>query len=110
MLRGLRLGCSTFCFAVALQTVSVTCSASIVDWSSYEDYDRQLSTYAIFGLALSGHPRAGDALKSLPRSPAPEQAWFRQGLDDVLTTWLEVYELVADKGIAGMYEYERTRQ
>jgi HEAT repeat protein len=77
---------------------------------TYDQYDRQLSIYAIFGLAFSGHPRAGNALRSLQQSPTPEQALLRRELDDVLDTWLEVHDLVAERGVAergvaGMYEY-----
>ena len=32
---------------------------------SYAEYDLLLSTYAVFGLAVSGHPRAGEALRTL---------------------------------------------
>lgn len=73
--------------------------------SDYDQYDRQLSIYAIFGLALSGHPRASDALRSLEEFPTSEQARLRDGLDDTLDTWLEVLDLVSERGIAGMYEY-----
>ena len=69
-------------------------------------YDRLLSEIAVIGLALSGHPRAGQALRSLQQSPAPDQARLRDGLDDVLDTWLgEVFLLVEERGVAGMYEY-----
>jgi hypothetical protein len=73
--------------------------------NTYEDYDRQLSIYAIFGLAVSGHPRAGEALRSLQQSPTTEQAQFRTGLDDTLDTWLEIYDVAAERGVAGMYEH-----
>jgi HEAT repeat protein len=74
---------------------------------AYDRYDRHLSIHAIFGLALSGHPRAGEALRSLHQSPTPEQALLRRELDGVLDTWLEVHDLVAERGVAGMYEYLR---
>lgn len=76
---------------------------------SADEYDRLLSEYAILGLALSGNPRAGEALRSLQSSPTPDQAEFRKDLDDVLTQWLEVFELVKDRGVTGMYEYYEQR-
>ena len=79
-------------------------------FDSFDRYDRRLSIHAIFGLALSGHPRAGDALRSLQQSPTPEQARLRNGLDDVLDSWLEVHDLVAERGLGGMYEYYAERQ
>jgi HEAT repeat protein len=84
----------------------------IAPWaSSYEEYDLQLSKYALFGLALSGHPRAGEALRSLQQSPTAEQMQFRKGLDSTLTQWLEVHAQVAAQGVAGMYEhYENERR
>lgn len=71
---------------------------------SHEEYDRQLSNYALFGLALSGHPRARDALQSLLRAQTAGRAEFREGLDATLVQWLEV-ALVAERGLGGMYEY-----
>lgn len=72
---------------------------------SQEEYFRMLSEYSLYGLAMSGHPAAGDALRALQRSPTPQQAEFRRNLDDTLTQWLEVHSLVAERGIEGMYEY-----
>jgi hypothetical protein len=81
----------------------------VIDYlDTYDRYDRQMSIYAIFGLALSGHPRAGEALRSLQQSPTQEQA--RADLDDTLDTWLEIYDLVAERGVAGMYEALAERQ
>jgi HEAT repeat protein len=77
--------------------------------TSYDEYDLQLSKYALFGLAMSGSPKAGDALRRLDRSPTPAQLRFRNGIDDVLKTWLEVHALVAEKGIEGMYEHYETQ-
>jgi hypothetical protein len=59
-------------------------------WTSYEEYDRQLSTYALFGLALSGHLRGrgfGDRA-AVPNSGAGTR---RHGGDaDVLVRSLRV--------------------
>lgn len=83
----------------------------VIDYlDTYALYDRQLSIYAIFGLALSGHPRAGEALRSLQQSPTPEQQQLREGLDSTLDTWLEVYDVVAERGVAGMYEHYTERR
>ncbi len=76
---------------------------------SYEKYDLMLSTYALFGLALSGHPRAGEALRTLLRSPTPEQVQFRDSEENTLTQWLEIHGLVAERGVDGMNEYYRAR-
>ena len=73
--------------------------------NSYEKYDLLLSTYALFGLALSGHPQAGEALRALLHSPTPEQLQFRDSEETTLTQWLEVHGLVAERGVAGMDEY-----
>ena len=78
---------------------------------SYEEYDLILSKYALFGLALSGHPRAGEALRTLLRSPTPEQLQFRQteAKETTMKQWLEVHGLVAERGVDGMNEYYRAR-
>jgi len=77
---------------------------------SREEYYYSLSRYAIYGLALSGQPRVGEALKKLQTSPTPEQAGFRRSVDDVLPLWLGVYDLVRERGVAGMYEYYEARR
>ena len=83
----------------------------IATWTaSYEDYDRELSTYALMGLALSGHPRAREALTSLQQSPTLDQAQSRNGLDSTLRQWLEVHELVAERGVAGMYDHYEAQE
>jgi hypothetical protein len=79
---------------------------------SFDAYEALLSEYAIYGLAYSGSARAGEALRSLQRSPTPEQARFRKGLDKTLELWLEVYDLVAERGMTGnqaRQEVERRR-
>jgi HEAT repeat protein len=80
----------------------------IASWtSSYEEYDQRLSTYALFGLARSGHPAAGQALRSLQQAPTPGQARFRNGLDDTLNLWLGFHEQVAARGLAGAFEHDK---
>ncbi len=71
-------------------------------WSTQDAYDQQLSTYAIFGLALSGHPVAGIALDNLKGQSEGRQD---SRLISVLDTWLEVHALVDEKGLNGMYEH-----
>jgi hypothetical protein len=79
--------------------------------SSYDEYDLRLSTYALMGLARSGHPKAGEALRALQQSPTPAQARFRNGLDDTLTDWLGVHEEVAARGLVAAFEhFESERQ
>ena len=83
----------------------------VAPWlSSYEEYDLRLSEYALFGLALSGHPRAGEALRSLQQFPTAGQAGLRAGRDAMLTQWLEVHYLVTERGLAGMYQYYETQR
>jgi hypothetical protein len=77
---------------------------------SQSEYDRQLSDYALMALALSGDPRAGDALRSLQTSPTPGQALVGKDLDDMLATWLEVHRVVAERGLQGMYDYYEARR
>ncbi len=77
---------------------------------SQSEYDRVLSEYALMALALSGDPRAGDALKSMQTSPTPEQALVGKDLDDMLATWLEVHRLVAERGLQGMSDYYEARR
>lgn len=78
--------------------------------ASYAEYDLLLSKYAVFGLALSGHPRAGEALRTVLQSPTREQLQFRDLEEGTLTQWLEIHELVAERGLAGMYEYYETQR
>jgi len=83
----------------------------IPSWmNSNAEYDSLLSTYALMALSLSGHPRAGEALRSLQQTPVPAQVQFRKGLDTTLPQWLEVHGLVAERGVAGMYEYYETQR
>ncbi|HZF29392.1 MAG TPA: hypothetical protein VE907_09760 [Gammaproteobacteria bacterium] len=64
----------------------------VAGWTKvYEEYDLLLSEYAIHGLAYSGDARAGEALRSLQRSPTPEQSRLRKGLDKTLEDWLEIH-------------------
>ena len=77
---------------------------------SYAEYDLMLSKYALFGLAMSGHPRAGEALRAVQQSPTPEQLQFRDLEENTLTHWLGIHDLVAERGLDGMYEYYETQR
>jgi HEAT repeat protein len=84
--------------------------AGIASWaSSYEEYDLRLSNYALQGLAMSGNPAAGQALRSLQQSPTSAQARFRNGLDSTLNGWLGFHEQVAARGLAGAYEHDKAQ-
>jgi len=77
----------------------------VPEWeTSYAEFGKRLSKYALFGLAVSGDPRAREALIALRDSPTPAQAGFRNNLDDILATWLGVHQQVAEMGVAGMYD------
>lgn len=72
----------------------------VAAWTNdYQEYDTLLGEYAIHGLAYSGDPRAGEALRALQRSPTPEQARLRKGLDKTLELWIETYDRVAATGL-----------
>jgi hypothetical protein len=77
---------------------------------TYSEYDRLLSEYSFMALALSGDPRAGMALRALKDAPTPGQALVGKDLDDMLATWLEVHQLVAERGLQGMFDYYETRR
>jgi hypothetical protein len=79
-------------------------------FQSHADYDRHLGDYSVMALAVSGDPRAGEALRSMRTSPAPEQALVGQRLDEMLATWLDVHRLVAERGLQGMYDYYEARR
>jgi len=81
-----------------------------------------LSKYAVLGLALSGHPKAAEKLKSLQESSRPS-AWAslrtmlgagNSGPDtkstvpsEVISEALRANEEIADKGLAEYYRGSR---
>ena len=77
---------------------------------TYSEYDRLLSQYSFMALALSGDPRAGAALRALKNAPTPDQTLVGKELDDMLATWLEVHQLVAERGLQGMFDYYQARR
>jgi hypothetical protein len=50
------------------------------------------------------------ALRALKDAPTPGQALVGKDLDDMLATWLEVHQLVAERGLQGMFDYYETRR
>jgi len=63
-----------------------------------------LAKYAILGLALSGHPEAASALRSLQlptRKPAEKK--FRERVSDLVKEALKEHEQVASRGLADYY-------
>ena len=66
--------------------------------------DTQLSTMAILGLALSGHPTAKEVLQSLQRPATTEStARFQAQVSDVVSEALKTYETVNREGLANYY-------
>ncbi len=74
--------------------------------ASVEERDRDLSKYAVLGLALSGHPSAAALRRSLqePSTVASLQT-FQTGVSDVVSEALSAHEKIAE---AGLEEYYRT--
>ena len=62
--------------------------------------DTQLSTMAILGLALSGHPTAKEVLQSLQRPAVTEStARFQAQVSDVVSEALKTYETRIPRGV-----------
>ena len=71
---------------------------------SLAEQDGQLSTMAILGLGLSGHPTAQEALHSLQRPAATASAArFQAQVSDVVNEALKVHETVAREGLTNYY-------
>lgn len=66
------------------------------------DRNVQLSTMAIMGLGLSGHPAAADALRTL-QTPDTTRARFQAQVNTVITEALEALQTVAEVGLAEYY-------
>jgi hypothetical protein len=80
----------------------------LAPWATTQtENDRLLSEYALYGLALSGHPRAGEALLFLQESPMASQAPIASS---TIRQSREVHDLVAERGVAGMYDYYETQR
>lgn len=80
-----------------------------VNWTSpyhasVDDRNVQLSTLAILGLALSGHPSAAEALRSLQK-PAKTAAAkrFQDQVSETVKEALRSNKIIAKEGLAGYY-------
>ena len=76
--------------------------------ASTTDRNLQLSKMAILGLALSGHPAAAEALRSLQK-PATTEAGkrFQAQVSDVVSEALRSHEMISKEGLAGYYRKSR---
>ncbi|TBW10391.1 hypothetical protein E0E52_03865 [Azotobacter chroococcum] len=72
--------------------------------ASMDERNRDLSKYAILGLALSGHPSAAEAIRSLQK-PADTEAKraFQAQVSDVVSEALKTNEEIAREGLATYY-------
>lgn len=71
---------------------------------SVADRNRHLSTMAIWGLALSGHPVGVGALRSLQEPAEAEAAMrLRAAVSDLVAEALSVHAMIAKVGLAGYY-------
>ncbi len=69
-----------------------------------EDRNEDLSKYAVLGLALSGHPQAEEALRSLQApSDVPAVEDFRTEVAEVVDEALETRQRVSEMGLAEYY-------
>lgn len=67
-----------------------------------------LSKHAILGLALSGHPRAAQVLRSLQQPARLEtQSVFRNEVSDLVTDALKEHAKIARRGLASYYRTDR---
>lgn len=74
--------------------------------ASVEERNRDLSKYAVLGLALSGHPSAAELLRSTQEpSTAESLQAFRTEVSDVVVEALSTHEKIAE---VGLEEYYRT--
>jgi len=69
-----------------------------------DERNAQLSTMAVLGLALSGHPEAGEALRKLQRQPeTPTQKAFAAAVTNTLAEALKDHEKIAGQGLREYY-------
>jgi HEAT repeat protein len=75
---------------------------------STTERNRDFSKHAVLGLALSGHPQAAQALRSLQQPAATEaQGTFQAQVSDVVSEALKEHQSISRLGLA---DYYRTRQ
>jgi hypothetical protein len=66
------------------------------------DYD--FGKHAILGLALSGHPEAANALRSLQQPTGDQfQQKFRTQMSDLVADALKEHQRIASRGLADYY-------
>lgn len=72
------------------------------------DRNARMTKMAIVGLALSGHPAAAQALRSLQK-PATTEAGkrFQAQVSDVVSEALRSHEMISKEGLAGYYRKSR---
>ena len=74
--------------------------------ASVEERNRDLSKYAVLGLALSGHASAAESLRSVQEPSTVESLQaFRTEVSDVVSEALSTHEKIAEVGLG---EYCRT--
>lgn len=80
--------------------------ADISPWqASMEERNRDLSKYAIFGLALSGHASAAEHLQALQRPGDTEaRRAFQREVRDVVSEGLKTNREIARDGLATYYQ------
>ena len=72
------------------------------------DRNLRLNKMAILGLALSGHPAAAEALRSLEKPPTTEAGKeFQAQVSDVVSEALSAHEMISKEGLASYYRKSR---
>ena len=72
--------------------------------ASIEQRNRDLSKYAVLGLALSGHPSAAELLRSTQEPSTVESLQaFRTEVSDVVSEALSTHEKIAEVGLEEYY-------
>ena len=80
-----------------------------VTWTSpyhaaADDRNLQLTKMAIMGLALSGHPSAMEALRSLQRAPTTDvERRFQAQVSDIVSEALSAHEEISKEGLPSYY-------
>ena len=76
--------------------------------ASTQERDLQLSKMVILGLALSGQPTAGEALRPLQDPPeTAADAAFQAEVSAIVSEALAVHSIVAADGLAAYYARQR---
>ena len=73
--------------------------------ASTDERSQQLSTLAVIGLALSGHPEAKNALRSLEENvKAMGPTTFAKQMNSVVDEAMKAHEFIAKEGLAAYYQ------